>query len=296
LFACHDHGAPTPAPVAPAPPAPSATPATPPSRTPAWDGYFTGWVWIENARYLGEALLTTDGAVRLLVFGPYVRLGVGLTPSGDTSARQFVGTFVVAGETASGSGVVLGHPCASPHAHETCGVATPGALAITQGTREQLLGELVVAANSGVEAWLFELSFAEGVLYAQEANLESIEGSYEEQFAEFAAHTDVITSIDGNGRLFFQSPATGCVGNGSLTPHSDGKLSVYDVSLTIENCSSGFAHLAGEFEGLAAETTSHSGWECTFWFPDCDGLAFWLSSRPGTPQPRAMSMWIVPPK
>jgi hypothetical protein len=257
---------------------------------PAWHGYFAGQMSVGSERYFVEAQLTADGAVRMLVHGPQVANATGLpVPRDDATARQLIGSVVVADGTATGSGVVVSHPCSPPDAHPACGVATPAAIELTAGTDKKLLGELSVDATT--QPWVLELFPADN-LYGYAASLKSIEGTYVEQLAEFAAGTEVITTIDGNGRLFFQSPATGCVGNGSLTPHGDGAFNVYDVTLIIESCGAAFAHLAGEFEGLATPTTNHSGWECSSWSAVCDGLSFWLSSFPGASPPKAMSMWL----
>lgn len=289
--ACHERSTPAPA-QPPQPPQPQAQTRPPAPVPPAWHGYFAGWTWIALERYGAEAQLTADGALRMLVHGPYVPdvRGV-LVPRGDATAHQFVGAFTVAGATATGSGVVLSHPCSPLYVHPGCGIALPAAIELATGTDATLIGELSVDASA--QPWVLELWSVDDH-YGYEASLSSIEGTYVERFAEFAAGTEVVTTIDGNGKLFFQSPATGCVGNGSLTPRGDGSFNVYDVSLRIESCRSAFAHLAGEFEGLATETTNHSGWDCPDYSADCDGLSFWLSSPPGASQPKAMSMWIIP--
>jgi hypothetical protein len=106
-----------------------------------------------------------------------------------------------------------------------------------------------------------------------------------------------MTTVDANGALFFQSAATGCVGNGALTPHGDGELNVFDAVLTVESCATQYAHLAGAFEGLATRTTTHSGWYCPFYFTleECAGLTLWLSTPTGAPRPRSLGMWLAVP-
>jgi len=55
-------------------------------------------------------------------------------------------------------------------------------------------------------------------------------GHYQETLAEFALDGDTIVSIVANGALSFQSANSGCTGNGTLRPHLDGAVNVYDVS------------------------------------------------------------------
>jgi hypothetical protein len=291
LTGCHSSDRPATAQAPPVPPAPA---VQVPSRTPAWDGHFHGWLFIEQSRYRAEALLTVDGAIRLLVHGPWETFGLGLRPADKTASAQFVGSFTVDGNAASGSGVILGHPCGSLGAHEFCGLAEPAQLAISIGTRELLAGKLVFAAAQDPLTWSFELGWVDDDLYDSGASTEAVEGLYRSESAELASRTDLEISIDGNGALFFQSVDTGCVGNGSLVPHADGAFSVYDASLTIDNCAPAFAHLVGAFEGLATETTLHSGFYCYSYYDSCDGVAFWLSSPAGTPEPRALALQITP--
>lgn len=288
---CHEPApAPRPAELV-APPSPvGAQPPRPP--TPAPHGYFNGWASIGGEQYLTEALLTVDGAMRVLAHGPYVRDGIGLRPSESAAAVQFVGAVSVSGEIASGSGTVVGHPCASPGAHEFCGFLASAQVEITTRTRESFDGALAVVRAGQTETWQFELSWADN-LYLERATTASIEGARPEQFAEWAKEGEVVTTIGDDGALFFQSASTACVGNGWLTPHGDGEFNVYDASLTVEACAAEYAHLTGVFEGLATKTTSHSGWYCGFYGDDCSGLTIWLSTPAGAARPRAVAMWIA---
>ena len=94
-------------------------------------------------------------------------------------------------------------------------------------------------------------------------------------------------SIDLAGKLSFQSAHSGCIGNGTLAPHLDGKFNVYDVALTIENCNATYAYLNGAFEGLATTTPS------TAW--DYDALLrAWVSKRDGAPSPAAVTLLGAP--
>jgi hypothetical protein len=100
--------------------------------------------------------------------------------------------------------------------------------------------------------------------YVIPARLELLAGQYMEELAEFAFDGDVTISVDPAGQLFFQSARSGCIGNGALAPHLDGKFNVFDVTLTIESCNAAYAYLNGAYEGLATTTPS------TYW--DYDSL------------------------
>ena len=141
---------------------------------------------------------------------------------------------------------------------------------------EKLTGEIRVSANQAEETWRLELS-AWVNWYALPARLGSLAALWDEVLAEFAGVDDTVVRIDTMGRMFFQSAHSGCTGNGTLTPHLDGKVSVYDVSLTIEGCNAVHASLNGDFEGLASTSAS------SVWNYD-DVLRIWLSTREGTPR------------
>jgi hypothetical protein len=113
--------------------------------------------------------------------------------------------------------------------------------------------------------------------------LQHLRGILSERYAAFARNEPVVIDIDG-GRLFFQSPSSGCTGNGELTPHDDGRYFVFDVALTVENCSATYADLNGRFEGLA--TTTQGG----YW--DYDNWLVMLLSTPGA-SPSALLMMAV---
>jgi hypothetical protein len=268
-------------------------PPTPPPATPAWHGYFSGRTFIGGSEYfLSQALVTVDGAMRVLVYGPYIREGNTVRLSERSASAQFVGMVSVGADSATGSGVLIGHPCASAGDNEFCGLVAPALVKITTGTRQDFDGTLTVVLEGQVEDWPFELSWADK-LYLEGAATESIAGSRPMQLAEWAKHGEVIATVDDNGALFFQSAATGCVGNGSLTPHGDGEFNVYDAVLAVESCATQYAHLAGVFEGLATQTTLNSGFYCTFYYDDCAGLVLWLSTPDGAPRQRAITMWLT---
>ena len=73
------------------------------------------------------------------------------------------------------------------------------------------------------------------------------------------------------GKLFFQGASSGCTGNGDVSPHPDGRLNLYDVTLTIASCNATHAHLNAACTGLAATTAS------SYWDYDML-LRMWLST------------------
>ena len=89
-----------------------------------------------------------------------------------------------------------------------------------------LTGEVHVATAQGVETWYLEIGdwsfyFALSASHGFGARM------FRERLAPFAEPGGPIMTIDAVGRLFFQSGASGCVGNGTLTPHADGRFYVF---------------------------------------------------------------------
>lgn len=54
--------------------------------------------------------------------------------------------------------------------------------------------------------------------YVLPSRLDDLTGQYQEELAEFAPDGDAIMSVDGDGRIFFQSAHSACTGNGTLAP------------------------------------------------------------------------------
>jgi hypothetical protein len=94
-----------------------------------------------------------------------------------------------------------------------------------------------------------------------------------ERLAPFAATGEPVITIDAGGRLFFQSPMSGCIGNGALVPH--GHHYVFAVDLVIEGCDNAHAYLNGRFEGFATESQS-GAWDYDAW------LVMWLATLDGS--------------
>ena len=252
----------------------------PPQPEQAWQGRFVGSVTIGNVDYYGDALLTGDGAVRLYVGGPYASDGT-LQLTRPDSSVQFVGKVDGHGNQASGSGVIIGQLCAVPVPGRFCGETAAGDLNVAVDSGK-IQGDIHVMTKAGVEIWSLALGSWDNY-YTLPARPEFIAGQYQEGLAEFALDGDTIMSVDRAGQLSFQSVHSGCMGNGTMAPRSDGKFNVYDVILTIENCSAQYAYLNGVFEGLATTTPS------SYW--DYDSLLrTWLSKKDGSASQAAVTM------
>jgi hypothetical protein len=232
------------------------------------DGYYRGTATIGGTAFRAEALVTADGDVRLHV-GAATTDGVSLAASVEPSSpvdSLFVGSLDPSAAPGTAQGVVIGQACTASTAGRYCGKPTAANARFTRvdGDRSwHLEGEVRVETGAPDAAWLLEMTFW-SIYYNGPARQSYIGGVYEEKQAPFAKSGDVTVSIDGAGRLFFQSPASGCVGNGSVAPHSDGARYVFDVSLLIESCGPSHAFLNGEFTGLATETQS-GYWDYDSW-------------------------------
>ena len=97
-------------------------------------------------------------------------------------------------------------------------------------------------------------------------------------------------SVDGAGRIFFQSAHSACTGNGTLAPHRDGVFNVYDVTLTIDNCGGPYAYLNGEYEGLGYNKP-----RCVLGLTTHRFASGCRSAQVASPsQPAALVMWAQP--
>jgi hypothetical protein len=263
-----------------------APPASPPAAQ-AWGGHFFGTVTIGGTGYYGDAILTSDGAIRLYV-GGLDNNGGAIQFIRPESSEQFVGSLEVHGDQASGSGVIIGQQCAPPHDHVGfCGENATGEIhvaqyAVTSGYGIGIQGEIRVTANDATETWsvdLVPLVSSDG----PKAYTASLVGQWQEAVAEFAPDGDVVVSVDPSGQWFFQSASSGCVGNGTLAPHLDGQFDVFDVTLTIASCKPPYDYLNGVLEGLATTTPS------SLWDYDSNFRA-WLSKPDGAPSQAAVTM------
>jgi hypothetical protein len=274
--ACHDgswrvsnsmasSAAPTPAaPVPPPPPVVASEPTT--------NGYFSGTIFVGGFGYYGEALLTVDGLVRIYLAGPFGAYD-------SAGSRQFTGRLEFVGGQGRGAGVVLKQDCQTAGTNAVC-LAEPAEISVTTATRSQLAGQIALTNNG--EIWSFQMRWPT-TTYLEPATLEFAAGQYSEQLTGLAV--EAVVTVDGNGRVFFQSARSGCIGNGTLTPHLDGTFNVYDAALRVENCSSGYDSGNGEFQGLATRTIGDP------WSDWGDWLLIWLSTPDGTTMPQAFVMW-----
>jgi hypothetical protein len=245
------------------------------------DGFYRGTATIGDSLFHAEALITADGAMRIYIGGATadgaIASGAGLPEAllDPIEAAQFVGTLESAGASGIAHGVVIGQACTSPAAGRFCGEPVGADADLTRVNRDypqvwDLDGEVRIEQSAFNETWLLDMT-AWSIYYSGPARQELMRGAYEEKLAPFAKPGDATISIDSAGRVFFQSPGSGCVGNGSLAPHPEGSRFVFDVSLLIESCASSHAFLNGHFAGLA--TSTQDG----FWDYD-DWLVMFLST------------------
>jgi hypothetical protein len=252
-----------------------------PAPTQGLTGHYVGGVKIADVTYFGDAVVTQDGAIRLYIGGPYDDAGE-LQTIRPKSSEQFVGTIQMSGGKWSGSGVIIGQECAVNPANRFCGQSSPAEFSADvsfvsgEAIIAKLQGEIQLVTSSGTETWSLDLG-----LWGNVGALQP--GQYRETLAEFADSSDVIVSLDGTGRLFFQSSGSGCVGNGTWAPHSAGPPDIYDVTLLMESCGGAYAYLNGTYGGLGLVTSS-SVW-------DYDGLLrIWISKGSGDGSPAALTM------
>jgi len=255
--------------------------------TQVWTGHYVGAVTIADATYFGDAVVTQDGTIRLYIGGPNDSIGA-LQTVRPESSEQFVGTIQMRDGQWSGSGVVIGQQCATNPANRFCGQPAPAKFTANVTSdigcgSGYVQGEMQVVTSVGTETWSLGLDLWGG----SDGPWQVPSGQYQEMLAEFASSGDVIVSIDASGKLFFQSSGSGCVGNGTLAPHSAGPINIYDVTLLMESCTGAYAYLNGTYGGLELVTPS-SCW-------DYDGvLNIWLSKGSGASSPAALTMLDEP--
>ncbi|MEX2123060.1 MAG: hypothetical protein WD795_04140 [Woeseia sp.] len=250
-------------------------------------GHFRGTAALGDATYHADALLTADGEFRLYVGGlldsPPGGMGfVGELFNPEESA-QFSGQLEIDGEQGSGDGLVIGEVCAAPGVGRFCDESASAEVSISGMSNDGLAGEVRITTGEGEEIWLLDLA-AWSAYYELNAHPASPSGTYQEELAQFAQAGDVIISIDDAGRLFFQAAASGCTGNGALSPHLNGEFYVFDVDLIIENCDASHKFLNNEYSGLATET-QNSYWDYDDW------LLIFVSTPVGIESPAAITMY-----
>jgi hypothetical protein len=233
-------------------------------------------------RYYVEGLLTVGGEVRLYFGGPgdlsgvYSGAGMPEVALDPNEAMQFVGNLTWDGSAGRGKGVVIGQNCAPPALGGFCAIEAPAVISVS-GSGSSLRGEIRVDTGQDAGSWEIDLSYW-SIYYSLSAAPGYPGGLFSEQLAPFDEPDAVVISIDAGGRLFFQSPSSGCTGNGMLTPNADGRVYVFDVELIMENCRASYSYLNRAFEGLATETQDNA-WGYDNWL-------VMLLSTPEGPVPR----------
>ena len=196
-------------------------------------------------------LVTSDGIFRLYIGGAYASDGT-IQQSVPIGSAQLVGTTAHNSSDPDGDDLIFGQGCVLAG----CGVshANPS-LAIQSGN---LQGEIAVT-NTDTETWTLQLSpWVKD--YDRQATQGALAGNYQEELADFSVGGDTIMNIDAYGSISFQSPTSGCTGHGLLTPHLDGAVNVYDVTLNISNCQPPYGYLNSTYEGLAS-TSPGAAWD-----------------------------------
>lgn len=265
------------------PPGVAVPPSPPPTAVEGWHGRFFGEVTVDGQVRIADALLTEDGLVRIYIGGPGPSSGL-VQPTRPDGALQYIGDFSFQDAEVSSHGQIQGEDCASDGSAPFCSEIAAATLVLADlAGSKTWAGELRVETTEGIVIWVIQLDPWENY-YLMPAQFSHIEGTYTESLAEFVGDGAAVLSIDATGLLFFQSAQSGCVGNGSLTPHLDGDFNVYDVTIDIASCNAPYDRLNGGFEGLA--TTSPTD----FWGYDL-ALRTWLSKTAASPTPAAVTTW-----
>jgi hypothetical protein len=230
-------------------------------------------------------VVTEDGAIRLYIGGSYGRSDGGQTIETERpeTSEQFVGTLQMRGGQWCGSGLIFAQECAIDSGNRFCGRPAPAefsakaSLVSGEAITATLKGEIQLVTSSGTETWSLDLAQWDFGPYPLPT------GQLAETLAEFDSLNDVVVNLDSSGRLFFQSPVAGCVGNGTLAPHAAGPAGIYDVTLLMESCIDAFAYLNGTYGGLTLASPS------SLWGYD-SLLQIWLSKDPQNGPPAALTM------
>jgi hypothetical protein len=249
-------------------------------------GRYVGWVVHGQEHLFADALLTRDGNIRIHIGGSY---SVGTTAIADRwdQAAQFVGRVFVRDGVIGASGRLLGENCAVASPIRFCKVPARAKLkfAFDEDTSsDRLIASMTVTTGSHLETWRVVLD-SWPVYYRVPVSLRWLRGLYSESTAEFSHYGETILDIDAAGRMYFQSPETRCVGNGSMAPRV--KSGIVDVNLRIENCEGRFAYLNGRYDGFSTFSQSD------YWAYDAI-LRTWLAKPAGSTRPAAITMWSIP--
>jgi hypothetical protein len=199
------------------------------------------------------------------------------------------GHYTFSGRSAVGTGVLIGEGCGLPSAGAFCGRETTIRIEVTKtGVALDLgsAGVIRVATQNGETTWPLRLGYWGGRPGFDVVMLGS-RGVFELHQAEFVGTSRVLMTIYEDGRTFFQSADTGCMGNGLISAYRN-RMDLYGFELEIRGCTGSFSYLNTDFEGLGLRES------LTPWDYDFSVISLWLSTPPGAPSPAAITLWADP--
>lgn len=279
--------------------------AAPSLSTVTLHGLFSGNARIGEKIYYAEALITSNGAVRLHVGDVsnvccLTNYGGAVMPESDFSA-QFVGDVRFSSGGMQGTGAVIGESCARTSPSSYCTAAADADIDLSaRGTTTDpsfgnLAGVVSIASGGSETEWSLFLSRRSGDYYdlgiqaGSDGGYEELAGVFVENFADVAGSGLASISVNADGRVFLQADTTGCVANGQLTPYLDGSSWLFDVALNVSNCAGNYAYLNRNYGGLATLRAAYwYGWE-SWAIPDA--LVLLISSS--DPDAAAVALTVV---
>ena len=177
------------------------------------------------------------------------------------------------------SASIIGETCRSSPQQWGCGIARPIDIRFSLWGDPEVVAEIRGETSFGTGTFLLPMS-----RYGGAVALSRDQGLWElYDYPSAASESVAPMTIDADGGVFFQSSATGCTGNGLLTPTGNGQ--VYSVELSVGNCGPDFETLNTSLVGLA----SYWGNSGAMGGPS-HALRFLLSSSEGSLAPVALSM------
>lgn len=236
--------------------------------------YLFGSVEIGEDVYFSEMFIGGDGTLRLHV----------QDRNGSGKSAQLVGRVQRSAGALQGTGIVIGLRCAHELTNRLCEEAATAEISgeiTTIGETHGLAGEIRVHGDEGEEVWRF--SHMQHSLFLNRLAAGELQADYVELAAEFAGEGDTIVSVDAAGRIFFQSAGSGCVGNGKLSELAVATFNLFEATIRVESCNPSYAHLNGEFMGLAGPVAD--GWDYGHYL-----LLMMLSSTDPAAPPVAIAM------
>jgi hypothetical protein len=258
--------------VVPPPVAPPAVAQQPPT-LPDMSRRIMLQVTIDGVTYEATGLLIGDGTLRLSI-------GDGL---GGLALLQLVGDVVQTNGYIAGGGTIYGEACASAPLARFCDRPSPVAFELP--TTDEAKGAMWVTTAGSQETWTWTwqtYSWSPLAALPPAPSWDAVKGLYSIRGNELAGNAGTVLTIDGQGRLFFQSSETGCTGNGTMALRPNLDADLYDVSLTIEACVGAYAYLNNRFEGLSILDNDSA---CSGCWDDGVGLLntprLWLSMPAG---------------